>query len=266
MTRQSGDSWSGGDGYDEFMGRWSRAVARIFTGWLPSRSSGHWLDVGCGTGALSSTICRLCEPASVLGCDPSGSFIDHARTRSTDERLSFVRASSENLPTREGGFDAIVSGLMLNFVPEPEVAVAAMMERISPGGVVGAYVWDYAEGMMFLRHFWDEAVAMDPSAIEMDEGRRFPLCRPERLLSVFEGAGLLEVETRALEIQTDFRDFDDYWRPFLRGPGPAPGFVQSLDEGGRETLRDRLRRRVPAKEDGAIELRARAWAVRGFAP
>jgi hypothetical protein len=160
----------------------------------------------------------------------------------------------------------LVFGLMLTFVPEPEAAVASMMERISPGGVIGAYVWDYAEGMMFLRHFWDEAVAMDPSTIEMDEGRRFPLCRPEPLAAVFEGAGRLEVETLALEIQTGFRDFDDYWRPFLGGPGPAPGLVQSLDEDGRKKLRDRLRRRLPATEDGVIKLRARAWAVRGFAP
>jgi len=266
MTRKFKDRWSGGDAYEAFMGRWSRAVARLFLEWLPSRTSGHWLDVGCGTGALASTICQLREPATVLGCDPSGSYIDDASSRSIDGRLSFVRASTENLPTREGGCDAIVSGLMLNFVPDPEAAVASMTGRIAPGGVVGAYVWDYAEGMMFLRHFWDEAVAMDPSAIEMDEGRRFPLCRPEPLESVFAGAGLLEIETRALEIRTDFRDFDDYWRPFLGGPGPAPGFVQSLDEDGREALRDRLRRRVPATEDGAIELPARAWAVRGVAP
>ena len=119
---------------------------------------------------------------------------------------------------------------------------------------------------MFLRHFWDEAIATDESAIEMDEGRRFPLSRPEPLASVFERAGLLEVETRALEIQTDFRDFDDYWRPFLGGTGPAPAFVQSLDEDRRETLRNRLRQRVHATEDGVIKLRARAWAVRGFSP
>jgi SAM-dependent methyltransferase len=246
------------------MGRWSRAVARLFMAWLPAKTSAHWLDVGCGTGALTSTICQFCEPASVVGCDPSEPFIEDARHRVADERSSFVRADTEHLPTREGGFDAIVSGLMLNFVPKPGRAVASMAERLTRGGVVGAYVWDYAEGMMFLRHFWDEAIAVDPSAIEMDEGRRFPLSRPERLVSVLEEAGLHEVVAHALDIQTDFRDFDDFWRPFLGGTGPAPAFVQTLDQDGRETLRTRLRRRLQTANDGTISLRARAWAVRGY--
>jgi SAM-dependent methyltransferase len=192
-------------------------------------------------------------------------FVDDARLRLTDERSSFVCASTENLPTREGGFDAVVSGLTLNFVPDPEQAVASMVGRLSPSGIVGAYVWDYAEGMMFLRYFWDEAVAIDASAIGMDEGRRFPLCQPAPLRSVFEKAGLCEVEIHALEIQTAFQDFDDYWRPFLGGTGPAPVFIRSLHQDLRGTLRDRLRQRLQT-EDGTIRLRARAWAVRGFAP
>ena len=110
MKRESGDRWSRGDAYVAFMGRWSQAVAQIFLEWLSPRSSGHWLDVGCGTGALSSTICQLCEPASVLGCDPSEPFIDDARNRYTDERLSFVRASTENLPTRGGDVLASLLG------------------------------------------------------------------------------------------------------------------------------------------------------------
>lgn len=166
---------------------------------------------------------------------------------------------------RVGGFDAVVSGLMLNFVPKPEQAVTSMARPLSPGGIVGAYVWDYSEGMMFLRYFWDEAINTDSSATQMDEGRRFPLSRPELLISVFEAAGLHQVEAHALEIQTDFRDFDDYWRPFLGGTGPAPSFVQSLDPDRRETLHGRLRQRLQTAEDGTIELRARAWAVRGLA-
>jgi SAM-dependent methyltransferase len=265
MTRESGDRWDGGTAYEAFMGRWSRAVARIFIAWLPSRPSAHWLDVGCGTGALSSTICELCEPASVHGCDPSESYIASARQQLTDKRSSFVCSGTENLPSREGGFDAVVSGLVLNFVPDPERAVASMAERLAPGGIVAAYVWDYAEGMMFLRHFWDEAAAVDTSAIELDEGRRFPVARPEPLTSIFEGAGLLEVKTHALNIQTEFQNFDDYWQPFLGGTGPAPAFVHSLTADGRTELRDRLRRRLQMG-DGTIRLRARAWAVRGFAP
>jgi ubiquinone/menaquinone biosynthesis C-methylase UbiE len=165
VNRGTGDNWAAGDAYEAYMGRWSRALARTFVEWLPSKPSAHWLDVGCGTGALTSTICELCEPATVVGCDPSEPFVADARRRLADERASFVQAGTGNLPEREGGFDAIVSGLALNFVSDPGVAVAAMADRLSPGGTVGAYVWDYAGGMMFLRHFWDEAASIDASAV-----------------------------------------------------------------------------------------------------
>lgn len=237
-------------------------MAREFLAWLAPTPSAHWLDVGCGTGALTAAVCTTCAPASITGCEPSEPFVRDAQRRVTDTRASFVHAGSENLPARDGGFDFIVSGLVLNFVPEPARAVAAMRERLAPGGVVGAYVWDYAGGMEFLRFFWDEAIAVDASAIERDEGRRFPLCHPDRMQSVFEQAGLHDVETSPLQIHTTFADFDDYWQPFLGGTGPAPSFVQALSAERRDDLRGRLQRRL-TKRSGPISLRARAWAIRG---
>jgi SAM-dependent methyltransferase len=245
------------------MGRWSRPLARAFLEWLHPKPSAHWLEVGCGTGALTSTICDLCEPASVVACDPSEPFIEYARKNLSDGRASFVAAGVEALPHRGGGFDAVVSGLVLNFLPNPGEAVASIRERLHPGGIVAAYVWDYGEGMQFLRAFWEEAVASDHHAAALDEGRRFPLCRTPALASLFRAAGLVQVETDRLEIPTDFASFDDYWTPFLRGTGPAPSYVASLDRTSRERLRERLSRRLHAESDGRIQLRARAWAVRG---
>ena len=264
MTSVSGDKWVTGDAYEAYMGRWSRPLARVFVEWLHPKPSAHWLEVGCGTGALTSTICDLCEPASVVACDPSEPFIEHARNNLADARASFVIAGAEALPSRDGGFDAVVSGLVLNFLPDPGQAVASIRERLRPGGIVAAYVWDYAEGMEFLRCFWEEAVASDPRAAALDEGRRFPLCRRSALVSLFRAAGLAQVETDLLDIPTDFADFDDYWTPFLRGTGPAPSYVASLDPPSRELLRERLRRRLHPGSDGRIHLRARAWAVRGL--
>lgn len=263
MMNARGDRWVIGDAYEAYMGRWSRPLARVFVEWLHPKPSAHWLEVGCGTGALTSTICDLCEPASVLACDPSQPFIEHARNNLSDPRASFVVAGAEALPRRVGGFDAVVSGLVLNFLPDPGEAVASIRERLRPGGTVAAYVWDYAEGMEFLRSFWEEAVASDPRAAALSESRRFPLCRTPELASLFRAAGLEQVETDPLEIPTDFATFDDYWAPFLRGTGPAPSYVASLDPPSRELLRERLRQRLHAGSDGRIQLRARAWAVRG---
>jgi hypothetical protein len=131
--------------------------------------------------------------------------------------------------------------------------------------MLAAYVWDYAEGMQFLRFFWDEAVALDPSAAPLDEGRRFPLCRPDALRLLFEQSGLDSVETRALEIVTVFPDFDAYWSPFLGGTGPAPSYVDSLEPDARRQLRLRLEQRLTPSADGSIQLTARALGVRGLA-
>lgn len=263
MTNVSGDRWLTGDAYEAYMGRWSRPLARAFVEWLHPEPSADWLEVGCGTGALTSAICELCEPASVVACDPSRPFIEHARKSLPDARASFVVAGADALPRRDGGFEVVVSGLVLNFVPQPEAAVASMRERLRPGGTVGAYVWDYAEGMEFLRSFWDEAIASDPRAAALDEGLRFPLCRAPALATLFRAAGLVQVAAHPLEIATDFASFEDYWAPFLQGTGPAPSYVASLDSPSRESLRDRLRRRLDAGSDARIRLRARAWAVRG---
>jgi len=245
------------------MGRWSRRLARAFLEWLQPTPSANWLEVGCGTGALTSTICELCDPASIAACDPSEPFIEHARKRLPDARASFVVAGSEALPRRDGGFDAAVSGLVLNFLPDATAAVAAMRERLRWGGTVAAYVWDYAEGMEFLRLFWEEAVVLDRGAAALNESKRFPLCEAPALASLFRTGGLTQVKTHALEIPTDFTTFDDYWVPFLRGTGPAPSYVASLEPHDRKLLGERLQRRLQAGSDARILLRARAWAVRG---
>jgi len=265
MTKSPGDGWLTGDAYETYMGRWSRPLARKFVEWLDATPLANWLEVGCGTGALTSAISDLCRPASIVACDPSRPFIEYARKNFPDARASFVIADAEALPTRDGGFDAIVSGLVLNFLPDVERALSSMRERLRQGGTVAAYVWDYADGLEFLRLFWDEAVTLDPRAAAFDEGQRFPLCRPAALTSLFRAARLVQVETQPLEIPTDFATFDDYWTPFLQGTGPAPSYVASLAPANRESLRTGLKRRLQVESDGRIRLRARAWAARALA-
>ncbi|MBT2321308.1 class I SAM-dependent methyltransferase [Variovorax paradoxus] len=260
------DTWAAGDLYEPYVGRWSRQVAKELLDWLRVPPQSAWLDLGCGTGALTKTILDQAEPASVLGIDPSAGFIDHARGHITDPRASFEIGDAQGLAAAPGRFDAAVAALVLNFVPDPGLAVAGMARAVRPGGTVAAYVWDYAGKMELMRHFWDAAVALNPAAAELDEGLRFPLCQPAPLEALFIGAGLDAVDVRPLDIATPFRDFDDYWSPFLGGQGPAPGYAMSLSEADRSDLRERLRAALPSGPDGAIVLSARAWAVRGLAP
>jgi len=259
------DAWTTGGTYEDFMGRWSRLLGPRFVSWLSVRPGANWLDVGCGTGALADAICAAANPASVVACDPSEAFIEYARRREVSPRVSFVVAGVGQLPTRPGGFDCVASLLALNFFPRPEAAVEEMRRITAVNGVVSACVWDYAGRMEFLRYFWDSARGVDPSAAELDEGRRFPISRPDALESLFRGGGLHDVACDSIEIPTRFSGFADFWRPFLGGTGPAASYVASLDPLRREALAARLERSLPREPDGTISLVARAWVVRGVA-
>jgi SAM-dependent methyltransferase len=258
------DVWASGAAYEPYVGRWSRLVAREFLRWQAVPAGSTWLDVGCGTGALSQTILEVAAPSLVTGIDPSEGYVALARRQVMDARVSFAVGDAQALPVETATYDVVVAGLVLNFVPDPGRAVAEMARVARPGSVVAAYVWDYAEGMQLLRYFWDAAVALDPSALELDEGRRFPLCKPEPLAALFRAAALGDVTARAIDIPTDFRDFDDYWLPFLGGQGPAPGYAMSLDDEHRALLREQVRASLPIAPDGSVHLTARAWAVRGI--
>lgn len=255
--------WSSGAAYEAYMGRWSRLIAREFVAWLAVPPGQRWLDAGCGTGALTQAILSAAEPSAVMGIDPSEGYIASARASTPDARADFAAGDAQALPAESGAFDAAVSGLALNFVPDPTHAVAEMARVACPGGMVAVYVWDYAGQMQLMRHFWDAAVALDPPAHALDPARRFPLCHPEPLARLFADAGLRDVLTRAIEVPTVFRDFDDYWLPFLGGQGTAPSYLASLGDERRAALRERVRASLPVAADGSIALVARAWAVRG---
>ena len=262
----SHEVWNVAEAYELYVGRWSRRVAESFVRWLGVPAGRRWLDVGCGTGALTTAILQAGEPVEVHGVDPSAGFLNHA-DRTDDPRVRFSVGDVRALPFPDGGldpgFDAVVSGLMLNFVPDPAVAAAELARVAAPGGVVAAYLWDYADGMQMIRHFWDAATTLDPAIAEQAEGHRFPLCRPGPLRGLWTAAGLTDVEIELIEVPTRFRDFDDFWTPFLGGQGPAPGYVSTLDDDHRTVLRVLLHERLPTGSDGSIALSAAAWAIRG---
>jgi SAM-dependent methyltransferase len=258
--------WSAGAMYEPYVGRWSRLVARELLKWLSIPVQRDWLDVGCGTGALSQIIFEYGLPNVIKGIDSSADFVTYAKMHLESARVTFEVGDAQALSIDSASFDVVVSGLVLNFVPEPRRAVAEMVRVARPGGAVAAYVWDYAEKMELMRYFWDAAVVLDPTALEFDEGRRFPICQPSPLAELFKDAGLQKVEVRPIDIRTHFRDFDDYWSPFSGGQGPAPGYAMSLSEERQKALRERIRSNLPIAKDGSIPLTARVWAIRGRTP
>lgn len=255
------DAWGAGQSYEDYMGRWSRAIAREFVAWLDEPGDRDWLDVGCGTGALSATVLERWSPRSLLGIDPSEPFVEHARKTNLAANARFVVAGASALPASDASVDVVTSALAYNFFPDRPAALREMLRAVRPGGLIAIYVWDYpGGGMGFVDAFWSAAIVTDPTGAAQNERNRFPFCTPEGLLAEFVVAGLADVEVRAIENTAPFANFEDFWHPFTLGVGPAPAYCMSLDEGARQALRHTLEARLG--NAGPIEFPARAWAVR----
>jgi SAM-dependent methyltransferase len=168
------------------------------------------------------------------------------------------------LPFPDSSFDVVVCGLGLNFLPSPAKAPEAFRRVTTPDGTIAVYVWDYADGARFLREFWDAAIAIDSEAATFDQAYRFPMCTPEGLRSLFQQAKLEGLTSHALDVVTRFTSFDDYWQPLLTGQGSAPGYLAGRDQQIQTAIRERLKVVLPANPQGAIELPARAWAMRAL--
>lgn len=257
------DFWQSGDPYEYYMGRWSKLVADQFVDWLSPQPGLQWLDVGCGSGALSEAIINRHNPESVIAIDQSEGFVHTAQQR-LGSRASCRIGNALSLPLDDNSINITVSGLVLNFIPEPDKALAEMQRVTRRDGTVAVYIWDYAGKMEFLNHFWDVVVELDSMASALHEGHRFRDSNADQIANIFNRVGFSEVKTVPLEITTNFSDFNDYWKPFLGGQGPAPTYVSKLDNSERNHLKEILEQRLPVIGDGSITLSARAWAARGI--
>ena len=251
--------------YEEMMGRWSINLAPLLVKFARIGDRGRILDVGCGTGSLAKTLVVQSSQFEIVGIDPVEAFIEYARTRLTDPRISFERANALDLPYSQGSFDHALSMLVLMFIPEADKAASEMRRVTRPGGTVAACTWDRI-GMEMTSLFWEEALKLDPDA-ERRGGRSHRLNQPGQLTGLWRRAGLQDVQETMLEISTDFTSFDDYWRPFLMGVGPQGVYVMDLSPQRRDTLRDAIRERLFGnRPDGPFSLAAKALAVRGLVP
>jgi ubiquinone/menaquinone biosynthesis C-methylase UbiE len=246
--------------YDSFMGRWSRLVAPLLVDFAGFDGAANILDVGSGTGALTAAIAAHDEQHTVVGIDPSAACVAFATAASSSSRVRFAVGNARRLSFGDASFDAAVSLLVFNFIPEPDLALAELRRVVRPGGIIAAAVWDYGAGMQMLRIFWDAVTALAPAAASLDE-RHMPFCRAGELSALGRASGLREITERGLEAEVRFESVDDYWSPFELGQGPAGNYVASLSADQVEDLRIEVTRRLPP---APFTLRARIWAMRGI--
>jgi SAM-dependent methyltransferase len=260
------DIFAESDAYERFMGRWSRRLAPLLVKFSAVAGRDSMLDVGSGAGALAFALAEAIPSVRVTGVDPSGAYVRHAQARTPSDRVRFLVGDAQALGFPNATYDKTLSLLVMNFIPDSAKALREMIRVTRPGGIVAASVWDYGEGMEMLRVFWDEAVALDSTVAARDE-RNMPLCRRGELAALWRANGLQQVEEQPIAVELSFSSFDDYWRPFLGGQGPAGAYAASLTEPRRAALEARLRGRLlGTRQDGPFTLRARAWAVKGVVP
>jgi SAM-dependent methyltransferase len=250
--------------YDRHVGRYSPELARALLAVAGVQRGQRALDVGCGTGALAEALAALLGPGSVAAVDPSEARVATCARRvpGADVRIG----CAEELPFGDGAFDVALAQLVVPWMSDPPRGVAEMCRVVRPGGVVAACTWDFARGMTMLRTFWDAAVAVDRRrATQAGALNRTHLCHPDELRELWARVGLLEVNAGELVVGADYADFDEFWWPFPAGVGGSGTYCASLDEAGREALREEVRRRL-GSPTGPFRLTARAWYVRGTRP
>jgi len=257
-----------GEAYEQQMGRWSRRLAEPFLDFAGLEGAGCALDLGCGTGSLARALAGRSATVRIVGLDASDDYVAHARRQLGDARVEFQAGDACALPFPDGSFDAVLSLLMLPFVPRAVEAVSEMRRVARPGAVAAAASWDARGGVVAQRMFLDTAAVLDPGADALRARNcTRPTMRPGELAAAWRAAGFLDIREAALTIRMEYADFEDYWGPYLGRQGPAADYVASLDATAVARLREHTRRAyLDGEPDGARSYAATAWAVRGIAP
>jgi ubiquinone/menaquinone biosynthesis C-methylase UbiE len=255
-------------GYERLMGRWSRKLAVSFIDFVGVAPGERILDVGCGTGSLTFALPQAADVAEVVAIDYSPVFVEEARRRNTDPRITVAQGDACALPFPEGRFDRALALLVLHFVPQANGAVAEMRRVVRPGGVIAAAVWDHLGGMPSMRMMWDTLAAQDEEARRLRGQYCFqPMMRPGEMRQSFLAQGLLNVEETSLLIRMEYENFADYWEPIAAGEGPLGKYVAGLGPERKAKADEAVRAAYEAGQpDGPRSFAAVAWACRGAVP
>jgi len=249
------------EAYDRNTGRFSRMLAGAFIEFAGVKDGERLLDVGCGTGALAFTVAAVTRRSEIIGIDPSASFVEHARSRTSDPRISFDVGNALSLPYPDGSFAKCLALLVIQFVPDVRSAISEMRRVTRAGGTVAACVWSRDDDPLHTI-FWDSAAEIDPAATGARDSRAYS---EGRLATLWIEGGFAGVEERALTITAEFESFQGYWTPLVRGQGPSSSYLESLPPDKQDAVRDRVRDKMLGKgPDRPFTLAAKAWAVRGL--
>jgi len=258
--------FSAGDKYDRQTGAWSRLLAPGFVEFMEIQEEESVLDVGCGTGILSLAIAEKTRASKIVGIDTSKGFIEYARGKSSDPRLTFEQGDAVNLPYPDRSFDRCMAMLVIQFVKDKAIAIAEMKRVTKPGGAVGTAFWDVAGQLHHNRALWQAVTALDPS-VETPSKGNLSFGSPQDSTKLLSEAGLENVTVSEIIIERQFSSLDEYWIPLVGAQGVAGTYLASLSPERQAAIKEQLRKNLLGDHaDGSVAIRARAWAVRGVVP
>jgi ubiquinone/menaquinone biosynthesis C-methylase UbiE len=246
------------ESYDRFMGRYSGRLAPLFADFAGVDDGGRVLDVGCGPGALTAELFRRHGADRVAAVDPAEQFVESCRARTPGADVR--RAAVEQLPFADAGFDGALAQLVVAFMRDADAGAAEMRRVVRAGGTVAVCMWAAGEQMQLLSLFWRAASIFDGAGGEAD--RRMRYRTRDELAGLLERAGLADVETELLSVESRYESFEELWESLGSAAGPVNEFVTRLDEEQRSRLRDELTRLL-GEPQGGFSLSAAAWAARG---
>jgi molybdopterin-guanine dinucleotide biosynthesis protein A/2-polyprenyl-3-methyl-5-hydroxy-6-metoxy-1,4-benzoquinol methylase len=238
----------GGEAYDDFMGRYAVRLAPLFADFADVQG-GRALDVGAGTGALTSELLR--RGADVVAAEPSTAFC--AALRERHPALDVRQVPAEELPFEDGSFDVALAQLVVAFMADAPQGIAEMA-RVARS--VAICMWGVEEMEMFA------AINRAASALgvsrEAEQGaRRYRT--PGELHELLAPYG--EVEQATIDITAPYEGFDDFWNALSRQVGPAGAWLASLDDEQREQAHAELFSQL-GSPSGAFTLTGRCYAAR----
>jgi SAM-dependent methyltransferase len=201
-----------------------------------------------------------CRPLSVAAVDPSDAQINYARAAAMSDRVNFRVADAMNLPFTNGSFHVVVAALAINFIPAPDKGLREMARVARPGGILGAYVWDFAGTHS---PAWPLLRALMAIGAEPPQVQGTSVSTLDALQSMFTNAGILDVKTTAIDVSTTYRDFEEYWSAATPSYLPAVQVMQKLPEPDRRRMREAVRGLLSTDAQARISYVARAHAVKG---
>jgi SAM-dependent methyltransferase len=233
-------NWTDPDAYEIFMGRWSELLAKPFLAFAGVAPGGRVLDVACGTGVLTKALADA--GAHVVGVDASEGYLQGAHCRRSHPNIIYEFGDVRKMRFDDDSFDAAVSTLALDVLPEIEQVVAEMKRVTRPGGLVASGVHQFFGGMPAFDLVNHTGAVLDAG---MNEMRSFQMGRPlfwaNGQAELWRKMGLTEVAEVPILVDCEYASFSDYWATFTGGQGRSASLLMALSDDVRGAIERHVR-------------------------